>query len=124
MNRPTILRLLNLDENSSIQILGLEVRLWGRGLIFLCKAEAQEFRLCFLDCSEARWRHYLHHEASTAAFVPTELLNFNLGRSHGRSPALILSEHFGLSLVYGEAWLEWDERRELLVTSNDSKRTQ
>jgi hypothetical protein len=119
MNRPTILRLLHLDENSPIQIISLETHLWGRDLIFHSKAEAQTFRLCFLECSEARWRHYLHHEASPAPFIPTELLNLKLGRSQGRSPAQILSEHFGLSLVYGEAWLEWDEKREKLVMSDE-----
>lgn len=114
MNRPLILRLLNLAENSPIQIVNLESHLWGRDLLFVCHAEKLNFRLAFLECSEARWRHYLHHEASNEAFIPTELLNFKLGRSQGRSPAQILSEHFGLSLVYGEAWLEWDEKREML----------
>lgn len=111
MNRPIILQHLDISEDSPIHVLSLETRLWGRDLLFNCRAADREFRLCFLEISESRWRHYLHHEASHLPYLPTELLNFKLGRSEGRSPAQILTEHFGLSLIYGAAWLEWDEQR-------------
>lgn len=111
MNRPTVLQHLAIPENSPIYLLSLESRLWGRDLIFACRATDTHFRLCFFDISESRWRHYLHHESSPSPYLPSELLNFKMGRSAGRSPAQILTEHFGLSLIYGALWLEWDEQK-------------
>lgn len=111
MNRVDLLACLELPETSPIQLLRLDLGLWGRDLIFACQAESQSFQLHFADCSESRWRHYLHHEATEAAFPPSELLNFRMGRNQGRSPAQILTEHFGLSLIYGDLFLVWGEKR-------------
>jgi hypothetical protein len=111
MNRATILRLLELQEDSPIHLLRLDMQLWGRNLVFTCQAQNILFYLIFSDCSESRWRHYLHHESSPEAFPPSELLNFRIGRNQGRSPAQLLTEHFGLSLVYGDLFIEWGEKR-------------
>jgi hypothetical protein len=109
MNRATLLKYLELEENAPIHLLRLEMRLWGRDLIFASQAGNIPFRLIFSDCSETRWRHYLHHESSQYAFIPSELLNFRIGRNQGRSPAQLLCEHFGLSLVYGDLVMAWGE---------------
>jgi len=44
----------------------------------------------------------------------TELVNFKLGRSQHRSPAHLLTEHFGLSLFYGDVMLIRDGQETVL----------
>jgi hypothetical protein len=111
MNRSLILQALELEENTPIYLLRLDMKLWGRGLIFSGEAEKKPFKLSFLDCSDSRWRYYRHNQNSNEAFITSEIVNFRVGRSLGRSPAQILCEHFGIILVYGELFLEWDEKR-------------
>ena len=82
--------------------------MWGRDLHFSGVADTMPFHLHFLDCRETRWQIYSHlQDESKPAFPPTELVNFKLGRTQHRSPAHLLTEHFGLSLVYGELELHY-----------------
>ena len=97
---------LNLSQMVDIELVSLRMRMWGRDLGFECKAGIVRFDLRFLDCRETRWQLYTHlKDEKNPAFPPTELVNFKMGRSEHRSPAHILTEHFGVSLVYGELQL-------------------
>jgi len=115
MNRASILKALELELDKPIYLLGLDLRLWGRDMIFSAEAEKKPFRLVFSECTDSRWRFYLHNEAGLESFPRSEILNFRIGRGQGRSPAQILCEHFGVIVVYGELFLEWDEKRILLA---------
>ena len=50
-----------------------------------------------------RWQAYSHIAVEeNISFPVTELVNFRMGRDQHRSPCQILTEHFGLTLYYGE----------------------
>ena len=99
---------LNLEPSATIQLTALEMVMWGRELHFSGHADMMPFELRFLDCRELRWQLYSHlQDENNPVFPPTELVNFKIGRTQHRSPAHLLTEHFGLSLVYGELALHY-----------------
>ncbi|MAU08224.1 MAG: hypothetical protein CL607_00260 [Anaerolineaceae bacterium] len=99
---------LGLPEEAVIRLLDLEVGRWGRDFVFAAQAAANEasvilFKLAFYDCSETRWQTYTHIDLAIDAPLPTTtLVSYKLGRDQQRSPARLLTEHFGLSTFYGE----------------------
>lgn len=117
MDKPRILSALNLPPTTAILVRSLEMVMWGRNLLFFCEANHIEFELHFKDCREMRWQIYTHMQHDkNPAFPPTQLANCALGRGQHRSPAHLLTEHFGLSLVYGEVYLLRDDEKLSLAT--------
>lgn len=99
---------LGLPEDTIITLLDLAVGRWGRDFVFAAQAAAGEgnvipFKLAFYDCSETRWQTYTHIDLAIDTPLPTTtLVSYKLGRDQQRSPARLLTEHFGLSTFYGE----------------------
>ena len=100
---------LGLPEETIITLLDLAVGRWGRDFVFTAQAVRPSdeatvpFMLAFYDCSETRWQTYTHIELAVGALLPaTALVSYKLGRDQQRSPAHLLTEHFGLSTFYGE----------------------
>ena len=102
MDRIHILEQLALPPTTPITITGLTMRQWGRDMIFSCEANNINFTVTFADCREMKWQLYTHIQEDDANFPRSTWVNFRMGRSQHRSPAHMLTEHFGLSLVYGE----------------------
>jgi hypothetical protein len=108
VDKARILDSLSLPESTSITLTHLDLVLWGQGLHFHALAQPLAgtiiaFELHFLDCRDMRWQIYTHNQhPDSPAFPATELVNFRMGRSEHRSPAHLLTEHFGLSLFYGQ----------------------
>ncbi len=92
--------LLGVAEDVNVTIERLDVLDWGQTLVFTGTAGDVSFELHYDDCRELRWRIYAH-EAGGA----TALVSFAAGRDQQRSPAQLLTEHFGLSLFYGSSRL-------------------
>jgi len=95
----TLQSLLDLPDDTAIIITDLKLLGWGRTLVFTGlagEAGDQPFELRYDDCRELRWRIYVSE--TTGA---TPLVSFAPGRDQQRSPAQILTDHFGLSLYYG-----------------------
>lgn len=88
--------LLGVPDDTPITIRALEVLGWGQTLLFAGTAGDRAFELRYTDCRELRWRVYVH-EAGGA----TPLVSFAAGRDQQRSPAQLLTGHFGLSIFYG-----------------------
>jgi hypothetical protein len=110
MESNPILSALNLPHINPIRFTSLQMRMWGRDLRFSCKAGLVEFKLQYTDCREMRWQVYTHlKDEQNPAFPPTELVNIKIGRNQHRSPSHLLTEHFGLSLVYGELDLIYED---------------
>jgi hypothetical protein len=86
-----------LSSHVVITFTGCALRAWGRTLIFEGTAGEIRFTLTFSDCREMRWRMYVHLDADQ----PTTLHDFAAGRDQHRSPAQLLTDHFGVSLFYG-----------------------
>lgn len=111
MNNFPLQTRLNIDPNTTIHFVSLSMKMWGRDLHFSCEANTLRFELYFLDCREMRWQIYSHlQDDNNPAFPPTDLANFKLGRNQHRSPAHLLTEHFGLSLVYGALDLQINDK--------------
>lgn len=107
MDKTRILTVLSLPVDSVITFTQLDTVLWGQSLHFHAEAklpsdDVMTFELRFIDCREMRWKIYTHmQDSDVTAFPPTELVNFRIGRDQHRSPANLLTDHFGLSLFYG-----------------------
>ena len=117
MDKSRILEKLALPITSTIQLTHLDMVLWGQGLYFHAVAQPLEgssiaFEIRFLDCREMRWQLYTHMQhPDSPAFPASELTNLRIGRSQHRSPAHLLTEHFGLSLFYGVLQVVYGEQR-------------
>lgn len=95
--------LLGVPPETPVTIHSLDVLDWGQTLVFRGAAGAQAFALRYDDCRELRWRVYAHEAGGV-----TELVGFAAGRDQQRSPAQLLTAHFGLSLFYGSVSLQFE----------------
>ena len=111
MDKVRILQALTLPETGIIKLTHLDILLWGRALHFHASVNsedtaAMQFEIHFEDCRELRWQVYSHLQSPTPqAFPASELMKFQIGRTQQRSPARLLTEHFGMSLFYGSLHL-------------------
>lgn len=88
--------LLGLPEDTPASLARLDVLDWGSTLVFAGQIGDHAFELRYTDCRELRWRVYVQDRAGT-----TPLVGFVPGRDQHRSPAQVLTAHFGLSVYYG-----------------------
>jgi hypothetical protein len=113
-----IRRGLGLSADVVLSITGVAHEQWGRTLRLMMQADDAErlsFALVFEDCREIKWRIFVHQADERAvAFPQTTLVDFAVGRGQHRSPATLLSDHFGLTLVYGRLVIVHDGRRHTL----------
>lgn len=113
-----IRRGLGLSADAVLSITGMAHEQWGRTLRLMMQADdanSTAFALVFEDCREINWRIFVHQaDDSGRAFPQTTLVDFAAGRSQHRSPATLLSDHFGLTLVYGRLVIVHDGRRHTL----------
>ncbi len=86
----------SLSDDLPVLLQRLEVIDWGRTLIFRGTQGDQPFTLRYDDVRDLRWRVYVTDPAPV-----TPLVSFAPGRDQQRSPAQLLTAHFGLSLFYG-----------------------
>lgn len=107
MDRPHILNALGLPPETPLQLTRVSTSSWGRRIVFRGVAlpdtgSPVHFELLLSDCRDIRWQVYTHlgHDEDTTP--PTSIVSFRKGRSPHRSPAYILTEHFGLAVFYGE----------------------
>ena len=91
--------LLKVEPTIALTLRAVQWLDWGRTLVFdISAGAAGTFALRFDDCREMRWRIYAHETEGEV----TAIVDFAPGRDAHRSPAQVLTERFGLSLVYGE----------------------
>lgn len=115
MDKPRLLECLKLNPENLIYFSALRIIAWGRSLHFSCYAQSpdgtkHQFSLVFDDCRDMRWQAYSHIELDENVQFPlTELVNFRMGRDQQRSPCQMLTEHFGLTLFYGEMKILLDD---------------
>lgn len=102
MQTTSIQAMLNLPADTPLLLTDVRLSGWGRTLIFMGLADDLAFTLTFDDCREARWRIYAHLNAD----APTPIIEFAPGRDQHRSPAQMLTGHFGLSIFYGAMRIE------------------
>lgn len=115
-----------LDSHPYGALVLLDTRLvnWGRDVVFDCvydpggPSKAIPFRLLFQDCREMRWKAYAHLAVENDGRQPiTPVVDLRLGKDQHRSPAHILTDHFGASLYYGALLLQTASANHTLATS-------
>ena len=111
MDRHDLLTLLDLESDKAVHIRGMKLIMWGQHLIFECVTDDLKFELHLSDCRELKWQVYTH-QVSDLAFPPTPLVNFLVGQGRHRKPCYLLTEHFGLTVLYGKLYA-WHEQQEI-----------
>jgi hypothetical protein len=120
MDKAKLIDALGLVSGGDFTITGIELAQWGRDLIFECcyrtvslQAGPDEpvlFRLVFHDCREIKYKVYAHIGAHEQGQVtPTaDVAELALGHGNHRRDANILTNHFGVTISYGEIIIEKD----------------
>ncbi len=106
MHQPMIRSALGCADDSLLQFTNLTMQMWGRNMIIdaLCVPENGNplaFQLESIDCREAKWQLFSHHNHNDPiAFPTTDVVSFKIGQSHHRKSATVLTDHFGLTWNY------------------------
>ncbi|MBO3463704.1 hypothetical protein G7B40_017095 [Aetokthonos hydrillicola Thurmond2011] len=98
--------LLNLGGLTSL-IKNVKVSRWGTMVAFECiydpTGERSPYILVFEDCREIKWNV---HDPEEAEDVEADLFGIHLGENAHRKPALIHTDIFEISLLYGKFHLQ------------------
>lgn len=106
MHQGMIRSILGCAEDSTLQLTGMTLLMWGRDMLIdgLCvpaDGNPVSFQLESLDCRETKWQLFTHHHLDTPiAFPTTDVVSFKIGQSHHRKSATVLTDHFGLTWNY------------------------
>lgn len=111
MDKTRLCEMLGVACDGTIRIDGLRVEGWGGQIVLDCsyrhpQADAIPFQIVLLDCREIQWRVYAH--ASRAETLPAALVNIKLGTDGHRKPLSLLTDAFGLTVLYGEMKIKHD----------------
>lgn len=128
MDKSKIINTLGLIPGGEMTISDIQMVQWGRDIIFECiyrtAAENVEpdapvlFRLVFQDCREIKYRIYAHigvHEQGQVTKT-ADVVELSLGQGNHRRDANILTNHFAVTLSYGDIRIEYDD--EFFVLAN------
>jgi hypothetical protein len=118
MDREIIINRLGLVPGGGLSIVDIQMVQWGRDLVFECvyrtvsrnapPDDPVRFNLVFKDCRDIKYRIYAHisiHERGQVTAV-ADVAELQLGKGHHRRDANILTNHFGVTVSYGEIMLE------------------
>jgi hypothetical protein len=86
---------------------------WGQEIAFSGHYELPEsdqiahFQISLQDCRDLQWRVYAHRNtAENLAAPPAALVNLRLGTNHHRKPFQMLTDSFGITILYGEILIQ------------------
>jgi len=117
MDTKRIIETLGLVAEGDLAITDIQMVQWGRDLVFECRYhtapdEPVQFRLIFQDCREIKYKVYAHismHEHGQV--TPTaDIAELLLGKGNHRRDANILTNHFGVTVSYGQVVCEWQDQ--------------
>ncbi|MBZ0275373.1 MAG: hypothetical protein K8I60_04480 [Anaerolineae bacterium] len=112
MDRSMIARVLDAWPSGAFWIDAVQVLDWGARLVFDCRYQPDgtdkmmTFQLVLNDCRDLRWRVYAHSGGSG----PVTLVDIRLGTDQHRKPANILTDSFGLTVLYGSQEVKSSEK--------------
>lgn len=105
-NMPDDYALLNLGGLTSL-IKNVKVSGWGTEVSFECiydpTGERSPYVLVFEECREIKWNV---HDPEEAEEAEADLFGIHLGKDAHRKPALIHTDIFEISLLYGNLRLQ------------------
>jgi len=121
MDKARIIETLGLVSGGGFSVTDIQMAQWGRDLIFEClyrtvgmKVAPDDpvvFHLVFHDCRDIKYRVYAHigaHEQGKITSV-ADVAEISLGQGNHRRDANILTNHFGVTISYGDVRIERGE---------------
>lgn len=127
MDKSKIINTLGLVPGGDMSIVDIQMVQWGRDIIFECvyrtsarNVEPDEpvlFRLIFRNCREIKYRIYAHigiHEQGQVTKA-ADIVELSLGQGKHRRDANMLTNHFAVTISYGEVRVEYDDEFFALV---------
>jgi len=86
---------------------------WGQEITFIAhyelpeSHEAVDFQITLRDCRDLQWRVYAYSSrAENGATPPAALVNLRLGTNQHRKPFQMLTDAFGITILYGEILIQ------------------
>lgn len=82
-------------------ITNVKVSLWGNEVLFECLYNPENpspYGMVFKDCREIKWDV---HDSEEVQDPLADLIGFHLGKDNHQEPALIYTDIFEISLLYG-----------------------
>jgi hypothetical protein len=104
--------LLDLGGLTSL-IKAVKVSLWGSEITFQCLYNPEKpipYQMIFKDCQDIRWDVY---DSELVNELQADLFGISLGEDHHRKPALITTDIFEISILYGQFILQKPEIKNL-----------
>ena len=123
MDQPRLIETLGFVAGGGFSIVDIQMVQWGRELVFEVVYRTAprnappddpiHFNLIFRDCREIRYKVYAHISLQEQGKISTEadIAELILGKGQHRRDANILTNHFGVTLSYGEALVEYNDRQ-------------
>lgn len=113
MDKAALAEQIGSQPGGEFRIQHIAFERWGNELVISCVYEAGseskpvEFQILLHDCREMQWRLYAHLRPPDDQTLPEAMLvNIHLGRDNHRKPLHILTDFFGLTVLYGTMEIE------------------
>lgn len=122
MDRSRIVNALGLVSDGVFAITDLQMVDWGRDIVLKCDYrtvslegvpdDPVEFQIVFRDCREIKYRIYAHISQHEQGHVSkfADVVELMLGKGNHRRDANILTNHFSVTISYGEVVIERDDQ--------------
>ena len=123
MDQPRLIETLGLVPGGGFSIVDIQMVQWGRELVFEVvyrtasrnapPDDPVHFNLIFRDCREIRYKVYAHISLQEQGIVTAvaDVAELMLGKGQHRRDANILTNHFGVTLSYGEVLVERGDKQ-------------
>ena len=99
--------LLGLGGLTSL-ITNVKISIWGNKILFECVYNPDNrlpYTIVFQDCREINWEVYVPEEVGE---VEADLIGIHLGEDAHRKPAVITTNIFEISIMYGSFYVDKD----------------
>jgi len=121
MDRQRIIEKLGLVSDGAFRVMDMHMVDWGRHIIFACEYQTVTldgipddpimFNMVLRDCREIKYRVYAHIAAHEQGIVTksADMAELNFGKGNHRKDMHMLTNHFSISVSYGEFVIERGE---------------
>ncbi len=113
MDQAKLCEAIGIQQGGSFFIIDLGFLNWGQEIRFNCRYEPPEsgaivyFEMRLKDCRDLQWRVYAHLTLPEGSMPPpAALVNLRLGSSQHRKPFQMLTDSFGITILYGDLLIQ------------------
>jgi hypothetical protein len=113
MDQPKLCELVGVQPGGTFFMSEMSFLNWGQEISFKAHYEAPEsseiiyFQIKLQNCRDLQWRVYAHSTlAEDRTPPPAALVNLRLGTNQHRKPFQMLTDSFGITILYGELHIQ------------------